>query len=158
MTNSISQVTNWYATFGDIRLKDLKYYLQNCSLPSIMHQQTPISHSIHNRGIVGSDLEYGELILQVLVDEDFENYLALFDVITSYKDTYTGVIRNEPFNMDLWVTSNKGNIFLKFSYEECYITSLDENIFEDMNPEADPLSIRLAIKFNHVTYTRLGEP
>jgi hypothetical protein len=155
MSIALSQTTNWYATFGDIRLKDLKYYLRNCSLPSIMHAQTEVPHKIHNRGIVGSDLEYGELILEVLVDEDFENYLALFDVITSYKDTYTGIIRNEPFNMDLWITSNKGNIFLKFNYEECYIVSLEENIFSDANPESDPLTIRLGIKFNHVSYERI---
>lgn len=158
MSITLSQTTNWYATFGDIRLKDLKYYLRNCSLPSIMHNQTEVPHMIHNRGIVGSDLEYGELVLEVLVDEDFENYLALFDVITSYKDTYTGVIRNEPFNMDLWITSNKGNIFLKFKYEECYIVSLEENIFSDADPESDPLTIRLGIKFNHVSYERLGTP
>lgn len=153
---SYAQKSNYYVIFGSERLKNLKYYLQKCSLPSITLPPVPYKSRFRTIKLAGSEIEYSPLSLQILVDENFTTYVALLDEIMSYKNPETGVINIKPFDMSLFATSNKGNPILEFKYSNCYVTNITEYEFNDTE-NSENIQIILTIEYENITYSRKNE-
>lgn len=153
--SSSTKTTNYFMVFGSDRLKDLKYYLQQMNLPGISMSDINMKTKIRNQFIVGGDLEFDPITLKLLIDEDFSNYLALVDELKTYKDTVTGIINPKQFNSTMFITSNKGNPIIEFYFEDCMITNIDDQDFDDGSENDDVLSVNVTIKYSNLTYKKL---
>lgn len=156
ISKSYAQETNYYATFTIESLKDLKFYLSSINLPNIELEYESLNNRYSVLPIFTGKLNFEELSLQVLVDEKFYMYTNILDEIFSYKDTSSGKIENNKFNMNLFVTTNKGNPILKFEFEDCFITSLSSIEFQS-NKDIQYLSYNLKLKFLKFKYSRINE-
>lgn len=155
MKNSYSQQTNYYVVFGTEKLNDIKYYLKGCNIPGVTLEPVEIGNKVHAFNIGGDKIEFNPLVLDILIDEDFDTYLDMINEIFSLKNPNTGEINRTQFNLNLFITSNKGNPILNITYQDCFITSIGDIEMNDGDADVSTLHYNVTIKYSNVIYTKI---
>jgi hypothetical protein len=112
--------------------------------------------TVQNVPFPGSALQYGELTMNILIDEDMKSYTEMYDWILRLKDeglvqrdNFGGVSSSTPSYADITVIArNSSNNKTKtFKYTDCLPTRLGDIQFEAQNQSVEFLTYSASFRF-----------
>lgn len=122
-------------TFSFTTLPFLKYFCQSVTFPTVSTTPVTVSSPFANTYRHGDKLEYGELVVSVIIDEDLRVWEETYNWLQALTkpDNFAQYIRqrsdntrdNSPYHdgiLTINTNSNLPNIRIKFT--ECHPTSL----------------------------------
>ncbi len=133
MTNELNRLenynnaltTNWQVTFH--KFEALQYFAQNVTIPSLNVDGIPVTYKNTRAYLPDNKIEFGQLTVSFVVDEDFVNYDRLFREFllqeTASKDRGRKI---DEVLHDLTVTRLSSNNvpIARFNFKGCSLTSL----------------------------------
>jgi len=108
-------------------LHDIEFYIISTKLPGVSLEMNSVKAPSLTYPKPGTILTFEELPLTILSDEGMEIWTTLFNFITestSRADMIYTDIEYPSFEGILYLLSNKGNVFKKIVYNDCYIKDL----------------------------------
>ena len=109
----------WRAIMEDHQ--DLVYKLKGCPIPGVSMGITELpSRDVYNLKTHGDKLEYENISLEFIIDEDWSNYINLFEWLKASASTKEMDTRD--FTVQLLNNVNK--LFKEFLFEDCFPVNL----------------------------------
>lgn len=150
--NSQAFKTNFLLTFS--RVPKVQYFLQDLIIPAInlgsIVQYTPRL----DYPIPGDKLEYDPLTLSFLIDEDFDNIFEVYNWMMALRNPIAGNELNEQTDNDLAdatiiVLNNNKEPKVKFTFIDCFPSSLDGALFDVSAEGDDPQVGNLVLDYSY---------
>lgn len=141
MNKNYLSPTNFKITIDLANYRNLEYFVQSFNHPSVTIPSAELAYKRTNAFFAGDKLDYGELSVQILVDEDMEVYDELYnwaerlvneEQINTQTDNCIGTFADITLN----ILSSKNNINRTIRYKECVLTNIGDLSF-DVNAGGD---------------------
>jgi hypothetical protein len=144
--NVVSFETNF------LRMPNVSYFCQRVSIPSITLSNTIQATPYSSIPIEGDVLEFEDLSLSFIVDEDMQNYLELYNWLQSlgFPDRYAQ-FDNETLaiksDMNIIIHTNKSNPNYSIGFKDVFPTSLGTIAFDTNATTLDPIVVDVIFKY-----------
>ena len=143
------------------RLPKVSFFTRKYQHPGLALTPISIPHMGPTLKLPGGPLQFSEsLSLRFLVDENYENYLEIYnwmrDIgLMQHTSTAVQTLGGKPSNLYFStgivdILSNKQNPILSFVYNQLTPMSLDAIDFDNDNPQASPIEV--GITFAYTTW------
>lgn len=99
--------TNWIVIFHN--LPNVQYFVQSINLPSISVDTIPVPYMNQTAKIPDNKINFGDLSMTFIIDEDFVNYDALMAELFTQEDSNVNVKYNNKVFHDITVTRMSSN-------------------------------------------------
>ena len=144
--NVVSFETNF------LRIPGVNYFCQRVSIPGITLSTTNLSTPYANIPIEGDILEFEDLTIGFIVDEDMQNYLELYNWLQSlgFPDKYsqydneTSSIKSD---MNILLHTNKSNPNYSIVFKDVFPVSLGTISFDTNATTLDPIVVDAGFKY-----------
>ena len=144
--NVVSFVTNF------LRMPGVSYFCQRVNIPGITLSNTNLSTPFANIPIEGDVLEFEDLTIGFIVDEDMQNYLELYDWLQSIGfpekfpqyDNETLKIKSD---VNILIHTNKSNPNYSIVFKDVFPVSLGAISFDTNATSLDPIVIDATFKY-----------
>ena len=145
--NVISFETNF------LRIPGVNYFCQRVSIPGITLSTTNLSTPYANIPIEGDILEFEDLTIGFIVDEDMQNYLEIYNWLQSLGfpekfpqyDNETLKIKSD---MNILLHTNKSNPNYSIVFKDVFPVSLGAIAFDTNATTLDPIVIDAVFKYS----------
>ena len=104
----------------------------------------------------GDRLQYGELICNVVLDENLVNYTEMYDILkesvqVAEINRLTRDVTQKPLDMDLklYTLTSKNNTNKEITYYDARLTSIGEIALESTRADIQYFSVPLNFEFNY---------
>ena len=130
------------------------FWVTSCNVPSITVNETPVPHPVHGYSYVPSTTQtYSPFTVTFLVDEDFNNYMELYD----WFQRSAGLLENREEHSDALMvdatlhilTNNKNVSKVKFTFHNLFPTNIGDLAFN--NESAEELLTDASFQFTYMT-------
>lgn len=146
--NNLAQKTNYIA--GSSEFESVPFYLTNVNIPGISLNHTEIGgRNSTKMRLSGDTISWNDLTIEMLIDEDFEIYLELMNVIEKNINAETGTFADFTFNFWIEISNSKGNKILKMDFNNCRINSISDITLDSQD---DITEHTLTIEINYDYY------
>jgi hypothetical protein len=116
------------------RLPNIPFYAKRTAIPSVNANKVMRPSPFNPLYETGDTVDYGELTVSFVVDEDMENYEAVFNWIHGYAfpqdgDQYDEIKKSKEgltSDITVMVKNNHTNPHIDFTFLNCFPTSLSE--------------------------------
>ena len=135
-----------------------QFFVSQVSHPGVQNAaaETPFPR-IGSFPLPGNTMSYGELTMQVLLDEDFKTYTELYDWMLrlvnedQLANTMTSSNSAIPTYSDIHVIalSNHNNKNVEIHYKDCVITGLGDINFSAQDQSVEVISFPANFRFSH---------
>jgi len=166
MSSSIGTNINYFQPTGFRVLIDrknygnLEFFVQSINHPGATCPavETPFSR-IASVPMPGSSIEYSDLSMQVLLDEDMNSYTEVYDwllrtvnedMITK-RDNFSGKTSTTPNYADITIValSSHNNASVKFKYVDALPTAVGDITFEAQNQSVEYVAFPVSFRFSY---------
>ena len=171
--------------FGIHQLPKVEFFVTSVTLPTISLGVTRMNTPFKDIPIPGEKLDYGNLNVQFLIDENLENYITLHDWITgigfpqkreqfsTHRDvtsnTQTDTIPTPPIDRVgnatpdkamysdayLMILSNKNNPIVQIDFQDLFPTSLGSISYTQGATDVEYMSMDATFEYKIFTITTL---
>ena len=104
----------------------------------------------------GERLQFGELICNIILDEDLVNYKEMYDILkesvqVNEINRLTRDVTQKPLDMDLklFTLSSKNNSNKEITYYDARLTSIGDIVLESTRADIQYISVPIAFEFNY---------
>lgn len=128
------------------------------SIPSVTLSDLEVPYVAQVQKRPGDNLEYENLKLKFLLDEELETLVNLYSTLILTKNPQTGVISspaNTYFTTSLFLTSNKNNSRVVIDFYDCWVKSIGSIDLQSTSPNDDPIEVDLEISYVYYLYNLL---
>ena len=144
--NVISFETNF------LRIPGVNYFCQRVSIPGITLSTTNLSTPYASIPIEGDVLEFEDLTIGFIVDEDMQNYLELYNWLQSlgFPDKYSQYDNEDSSiksDMNILLHTNKSNPNYSIVFKDVFPVSLGAISFDTNATSLDPIVIDATFKY-----------
>jgi hypothetical protein len=135
-----------------LRMPGTNYFCQRVSIPGITLSNTILSTPFANIPIEGDVLEFEDLTIGFIVDEDMQNYLELYNWLQSlgFPDKYSQY-DNETLSIksdvNILIHTNKSNPNYSIVFKDVFPVSLGAIAFDTNATALDPIVIDATFKY-----------
>jgi len=140
-------------TFALLRLPDTVFRVVNLEMPEISITPVSSAYPAGTQYFPGGDIEFGELTLRFIVDEDLKNYIELYNWITQQRfgSEYIPKQKEELLTSDGTLTTlNNSSVANKtFFFHDLFPISLGGWQFETNVSEPTPVECSASFKFSY---------
>ena len=144
--NVVSFETNF------LRMPGVSYFCQRANIPGITLSNTIQSTPFANIPIEGDILEFEDLTIGFIVDEDMQNYLELYNWLQSLGfperysqyDNETSSIKSD---MNILLHTNKSNPNYSIAFKDVFPVSLGTISFDTNATALDPIVVDASFKY-----------
>ena len=144
--NVVSFETNF------LRMPGVNYFCQRISIPGITLSNSILSTPFANIPIEGDVLEFEDLTIGFIVDEDMQNYLELYNWLQSlgFPDKYsqydneTSAIKSD---VNVLIHTNKSNPNYSIVFKDVFPVSLGAISFDTNATSLEPIVIDAGFKY-----------
>jgi len=144
--NVVSFETNF------LRMPGVSYFCQRVNVPGITLSNTIQSTPFANIPIEGDILEFEDLTISFIVDEDMQNYLELYNWLQSLGfperysqyDNETSSIKSD---MNILLHTNKSNPNYSIAFKDVFPVSLGAISFDTNATILDPIVVDAGFKY-----------
>jgi hypothetical protein len=144
--NVVSFETNF------LRMPGVSYFCQRVNIPGISLSNTILSTPFANIPIEGDVLEFEDLTIGFIVDEDMQNYLELYNWLQSLGfperysqyDNETSSIKSD---MNILLHTNKSNPNYSIVFKDVFPVSLGAISFDTNATSLEPIVIDAVFKY-----------
>jgi len=162
LTSNINlfQPTGFKVVIDRQNFSNLTFFVQSITHPSASNPATETPYQrIQGVPMPGNQMQYGELVMDVLLDEDFNSYVEVYnwmlrlvnDEQIQRRDDFNGGSTTQPTYSDIAVTAlNSSNNKTKtFKYIDCIPTSIGDIRFEAQNQTVEYLIFPVSFRFSY---------
>ena len=144
--NVVSFETNF------LRMPGVNYFCQRVSIPGITLSNSIFSTPYANIPIEGDILEFEDLTIGFIVDEDMQNYLELYNWLQSlgFPDKYSQYDNEDSSiksDMNILLHTNKSNPNYSIVFKDVFPVSLGAISFDTNATSLDPIVIDATFKY-----------
>ena len=144
--NVVSFETNF------LRMPGVNYFCQRVSIPGITLSNSILSTPYANIPIEGDVLEFEDLTIGFIVDEDMQNYLELYNWLQSIGfpekfpqyDNETSAIKSD---VNILIQTNKSNPNYNIVFKDVFPVSLGAIAFDTNDTTLAPIVIDATFKY-----------
>ena len=144
--NVVSFETNF------LRIPGVNYFCQRVNIPGISLSNTIQSTPFANIPIEGDMLEFEDLTISFIVDEDMQNYLELYNWLHSLGfperysqyDNQTSKIKSD---VNIIIHTNKSNPNYNVVFKDVFPVSLGVVNFDTSNTGLEPVVVDATFKY-----------
>jgi len=139
----------------------VQYFTSKINHPSVQNQSNETAFKRTSVPLPGNTVTYGELQLEVILDQDFLAYSELYnwmlrhvniEQIQNPFDPVKGTISDEiPTYCDIYVQAltAHNNFNLEFKYIDCIPVSVGDIQFDAQNTAVDPITFSASFRFSY---------
>ena len=137
-----------------------QYFVTRVNHPGAQNQaaETPFSR-ISSVPFPGNTMTYGELTMDVILDEDFKSYIEIYDWMLQLvneeqiadRRNFTSSQSPVPTYADIHVValSNHNNKNVEFKYYDCIPVSVGDIPFDAQNQSVEFIAYPVSFRFSH---------
>lgn len=153
-TVNFSNKTNMMAGSPEFDLTG--FYIQRCGLPGISFSHPEAGGRTSNKFSVVSDTAvFGELSMDILVDENLLVYNELMQTVMKQTNTQTGNFNQKEFEFWIVLTDSFGKTLIKWNFYGCKIESIGDIDF-DYTDESTEYLMSISIKYDKFDFVHYG--
>ena len=136
-----------------LRMPNINYFCQRVGIPGITLSTTNLSTPYANIPIEGDILEFEDLTIGFIVDEDMQNYLELYNWLQSlgFPDKYSQYDNEDSSiksDMNILLHTNKSNPNYSIVFKDVFPISLGAIAFDTNATTLDPIVIDAVFKYS----------
>ena len=136
-----------------LRMPNINYFCQRVSIPGIALSNSILSTPFANIPIEGDVLEFEDLTIGFIVDEDMQNYLEIYNWLLSIGfpekfpqyDNETLKIKSD---VNILIHTNKSNPNYSIVFKDVFPVSLGTIAFDTNATALDPIVIDAGFKYS----------
>ena len=145
--NVVSFATNF------LRMPGVNYFCQRVNIPGISLSNTIQSTPFANIPIEGDVLEFEDLSLAFVVDEDMQNYLELYNWLHAlgfperYAQYDNQAGKDIKSDVNIIIHTNKSNPNYSIVFKDVFPISLGVINFDTNNTDLEPIVVEASFKY-----------
>ena len=145
--NIISFETNF------LRMPNVNYFCQRVNIPGISLANTILSTPFANVPIEGDVLEFEDMSISFIVDENLQNYLELYNwlVALGFPDRYAQYDNQTAqaikSDTNIIVNTNKSNPNYNITFKDVFPIALGAINFDTNNTDLEPVIVDATFKY-----------
>ena len=166
MTTQLSDNLNFFQPTGfrvaidRQNYANFQFFVQSITHPSLSNPAVEVAYQrVQGVPMPGNSFQYGELQMDVLIDEDFRTYLEIYNWMVIHinesqmknRDNWHGGSNEQTTAADISVTAltNLNNKNRIFKYRDCLPTSIGDIRFEAQNAGVDFYTFPATFRFTY---------
>ena len=148
--NVVSFETNF------LRIPGVNYFCQRVNIPGISLSNTIQSTPFANIPIEGDMLEFEDLTIGFIVDEDMQNYLEMYNwlVALGFPDRYAQYDNQESqaikSDTNIIINTNKSNPNYSIKFKDVFPVALGAINFDTNNTDLEPVIVEATFKYTGI--------
>ena len=145
--NVVSFETNF------LRIPGVSYFCQRINIPGMNLANTIMSTPFANIPYEGGVLEFEDLSISFIVDEDMQNYLELYNWLRAlgFPDRYTEYNnqtgKDQKSDVNIIIHTNKSNPNYNIVFKDVFPVSLGVINFDTNNTDLEPIIVDASFKY-----------
>ncbi len=157
------------------KLPEMTYFIQETEVPAINLNQANIPTPLSMMKMPGDTMEFSELSIQFIIDEELKNWNAIYFWLSSMgfpqnHEMYKRYMR-APVNQNLYSEASKGvsdgtltlldnsqNIKQIFTFVDLFPISLSGLRFSSSNTDATPATAQVTFAYSYFTIPVIDSP
>jgi len=143
------------------RIPETSFFVTDVNLPEVLVMPAQAGYIDDSGFVPGSQAEFGNLQIQFTVDDACENYIEVFNWMTSHRfdnrQPQKDTLKDHLSDAFLIVLDNTSNPLLKFKFVDAFPVSLSELQFETDN-EPRPVHATVTLKYTHFVLNNSANP
>ena len=156
------QPTNFKIVIDRKQYGNLEFFAQRVTHPGISIPSPNVSYKrVSSISIPGDTLSFDELSFDVIVDENLESYIEVYNWVTSLTDTkFEKVLNNkkqlsQPSEVDITIAvlSSANNKTKYFRYIDCTPTGVGSLSLESVSSDNNVVTFSVSFKVNYFDIT-----
>jgi hypothetical protein len=148
--NIISFETNF------LRMPNVNYFCQRVNIPGISLANTIQSTPFANIPIEGDVLEFEDMSISFIVDENLQNYLEMYNwlVALGFPDRYAQYDNQESqaikSDTNIIINTNKSNPNYSIKFKDVFPVALGAINFDTNNTDLEPVIVEATFKYTGI--------
>src|SRR5574343_31125 len=131
--------------------KELVYFIQNTNIPSIDCAKVYSPHLNHAVYTQGETVEYEDLVIDFLINEDFVNYIFLHNWIITYRDNQPITEPDKMIDATLYIINNNKLSNIKFIFYGIFPTNLGSIDLNQANSDTENILCNATFAYQYFT-------
>jgi hypothetical protein len=174
MTTSLSDNTNLFqptafqVSIDRKQFGNFQFYVQRVQHPGASNPVAEVPfRNYASAPMPGGQLQYGDLTMDVLLDEDFNAYNEMYDWIVRLahveqirkRDNFAGKTSDHPTHCDIVVTAltNQNNKNKRITYHDAIPHTIGDISFEATNAGVEYISFPVSFRFTYFVIEKMTD-
>ena len=145
---------------------EVNYFVQSASLPGISISSISVPTPLKAIDIAGDEVNFEELSIKFIVDENMKNWLSIYDWIIGLgfptkegQEKYKKLTEDLELTTDATLTVLTGNMNpqINFIFKECFPLSLTSIAFDSGGTDIDYVTADVSFRYDVYTVQNLLE-
>lgn len=136
------------------KIRGVEFMCRNITLPSLSVDPINYSTPYHTNSIPGNRLTFDPVTLIYAVDENYDNYLSLFNWMRGFANP-NGPLegeKEEPSTMSVSVLTNNENPFRNFILDGVFPINVESPNFDISNTSYEPIELSATFQINDIIF------
>ena len=131
--------------------RNIEFFCQEIALPGFQIGNLDIGYSAMKDKRPGDSVEWEDLTLTILCDEDLRAFMNVYDYLHLTHDPVSNDIevRQEVFDATLFITTNKNNVQFKATFYDAWFQSVSPIQFTSTSTDENNLTFTVGIRYNY---------
>jgi hypothetical protein len=160
MTNYTTKNKNPLAVSDGFRMvfhraPNTSYFCQNFVMPSVTVNEVTVNRPITNVYVPGDKLEAEALNITMLVAENMENYIEIYNWLD--RSVTTNNTEDKYDDVTVYILSSKNNANVKVTFHNAFPTSLGSINFNVQDADINYAQVDVTFRFDYFTLTSYGD-
>ena len=143
---------------------EVNYFVQSASLPGISISAIDVPTALKTIAIAGDEVNFEELTIKFIVDENMKNWLSIYDWIIGLgfptqqgQEQYKKLSENSELTTDATLTVLTGNMnaLINFVCNECFPLSLSSVAFDSAGTDVEYVTADVTFRYDVYTVQNL---
>lgn len=158
--NNLFQPTGFQVVIERQSFANLSFFVQRVNHPGMVNQAVEVPfRNFQSAPMHGGQLSFGDLSMDVLLDEDFRTYNEIYDWLwrlatvkqVERRGAFPGSGSDTPSHADIIVTAltNQNNRNRRIKYRDCVPTSMGDIVFEATNSTVEFTTFPVNFRFTY---------
>ena len=118
------------------------YFCQNFTIPAVVNGETTISRPTVDAHVPGPKTTYDPLSINMLIAEDMENYIEMFNWI---------VAGDKQDDMTVYILSSKNKANIKLTFKNTFPTSIGSVTFNTQDSDVTYGTVEVNFRYDYFT-------
>ena len=136
---------------------EVNYFCQSATLPGISISAIDVPTALKTIAIAGDEVNFEELSIKFIVDENMKNWLSIYDWIIGLgfptkegQEKYKKLSENSELTTDATLTVLTGNMNpqINFIFQECFPLSLSSIAFDSGGTDIDYVTADVSFRYD----------
>jgi hypothetical protein len=133
------------------KIPNIEYFTTGVIIPALNLNPAEYSTPTRQLKVFADHLNFEELILNVIIDEDMENYKEIFDWINEIVYTNDNTL-DKTSDITVMVMNSKNNVIRNIRFTDAYPVSIGDIVFESNTEQLEYLTTAVNFVFTDMIF------